>query len=154
MKTRTSSRKAASALERFNSTNRSPLPLLAERAYFQLERPGATRLLIELPIGFCDRRRRHQEIRVIEGPRPQCLDPPLTYPLGVDAGINDEMGHVNVLRSEFARGRLCNGPQAELGAGEGRIAAPAAQARSRTGEEDIAFAPGQHQARGFTAGEK
>src|SRR3954447_5759949 len=35
-----------------------------------------------------------------------------------------------------------------------RIAASAAQARRRTGEEDIALAAGQHQARGLAAGEE
>jgi hypothetical protein len=50
-----------------------PLPLLAEGSDFQLERPGAAWLLIELPVGFRDRRRRHQEIGVIEGTRSQRL---------------------------------------------------------------------------------
>src|SRR4051812_38184508 len=62
------------------------------------------------------------------------------------------MRHVNVLRAQFARRRLRDRPQTELGAGEGRIAASAAQARRRTGE--VALATGQHQARGLAAGEK
>src|SRR5450432_650471 len=154
MKARTSSRKAASSRDKLSSIAPLPLPLLAEGTYLQLERPGAARLLVELPVGFRDRRRRHQEIGVIEGIRSQSLDPPLTHPFGVDAGVDDEMGNMDVLRAEFARGRLGDGPQAKLGAGEGRIAGSAAQARGRAGEEDIALAPGQHQARGFAAGEK
>src|SRR5258705_11179892 len=102
MKGRTSSRSAASSLERLNSTATLPLPLLAKRAYFQFKRPGALRLLIELPVGFRDRRRRHQEIGVVEGIRPQSLDPPLAHPFGVDAGVDDEMGDVDVLRTQFA----------------------------------------------------
>src|SRR5450631_1911085 len=131
-----------------------PLPLLAKGPYFQLERPGAAWLLIELPVGFRNRRRRHQEIGVIEGTRPQRLQPPLTHPFGVDAGVDDEMGNVDVLRAKLARGRLGDGPQAKLGTGEGRIAGSAAQARGCAGEEDIALAAGQHQAGGFAAGEK
>src|SRR5215204_5186324 len=121
MKARTSSRNAASSLERLSSTATLPLPLLAEGAYFQLERPGALRLLIELPVGFRDGRRRHQEIGIVEGARPQRLDPPLAHPFGIDAGVDDEMGDVDVLRAQFARRCLRNRTQAELGAGECRI---------------------------------
>src|SRR5258705_3975502 len=64
------------------------------------------------------------------------------------------MSDVDVLRTELARGRLCHRAQAELGAGEGRIAGSAAQARRRAGEEDIALAPGQHQSRRLAACEK
>src|ERR1700675_201860 len=123
MKLRTSSRNAASSLERLSSIAKSlPLPLLAERADSQLERPRAARLLVEQPIGFCDRRRRHQEIRIVERIRPQRLNPSLPHPFGVDAGIDDQMSDVDILRTELARGRLCHRAQAELGAGEGRIA--------------------------------
>src|ERR1022692_1603678 len=114
MKARTSSRKAASPLERFSSIATLPLPLLAEGSYFQLERPGAAWLLIEQPIGFRDRRWRHQEIRIVQRTRPQRLDPPLTDPFGVNTGVDDEMGNVDVLWTELARGRLCDGPQAKL----------------------------------------
>ena len=116
---------------------RRPLPLLAERADFQFERPGAARLLIQQPVGFRDRRWRHQQIGIVERARPQRLDPPLPHPFGVDAGIDDEVGDVDVFRPELARGRLGHGAQAEFGAGERRIAGSAAQARGRTGEEDI-----------------
>src|SRR6202043_4297573 len=73
-------------------TSRLSLPLLAKGAYFQLERPGTARLLIKLPVGFRDRQRRHQQIRVVERVRSQRLDPTLTHPFGVDAGIDDEVG--------------------------------------------------------------
>ena len=111
---------------------RLPLPLLAERANFQLERPGALGLLIKQPVGFRDRGWRHQQIGIIERVRAQRLDPPLPHPFGVDAGVDDEMRDVDVLGAQLARGRLRNGPQAELGAGEGRISRSAAQgSRSR-----------------------
>src|SRR6267154_121925 len=141
MKARTSSRNAASSLERLNSTATLPLPLLAERAYFQFERPGALRLLIELPVGFRDRRRRHQEIGIVEGIRPKCLDPPLAYPFGIDAGIDDEVGDVDVFGTQFACRGLRDRTQAELGTGERRVSRSTAQRSGRPGEEDIAFAP-------------
>ena len=47
-----------------------PLPLLAEGAYFQFERPGAARLLIKQPIGFRHRGRRHKQIGIV-----QCVGP-------------------------------------------------------------------------------
>src|SRR4051812_4066364 len=64
------------------------------------------------------------------------------------------MRNVNVLWAQLPRGRLCNGPQAELGAGKGRISRPTAKARGRAGEEDIALAAGKHQPCRFAAGEK
>src|SRR5437867_710078 len=64
------------------------------------------------------------------------------------------MRDVDVLWPQLARRRLCNGPQAELCAGEGRIARPAAKARGRSGEKDIALAAGKHQPRRFAAREK
>src|SRR5260221_4347057 len=154
MKTRTSSRNAASSLERLSSTATLLLPLLAEGTYFQLRGPGTARLLVEQPIGFSDRRWRCPQVGIIERIRPQRLDPPLTHPLGVHAGVDNEMGDVNVLRSEFARRRLGYRTQAELGTGEGRIAGSAAQGRGRTGKEDIALAPRQHQAGCFATGKK
>src|SRR6185369_17278951 len=129
MKARTSSRNAASSLERLSSTVTLPLPRLAERTNFQLERPGAARLLVELPIGLGDRRWRHQEIGIIERIRPQRLDSPLAHPLGVHAGVDDEMSDMDVLRSELTRRRLGYRTQTELGTGEGRVAGSATQGR-------------------------
>src|SRR5229473_7755791 len=94
------------SMDDFRKARGLPLPLLAEGSYFQLERPGAAWLLVELPVGFRDRRRRHQEIGVIEGTGSERLQPPLTHPFGVDAGVDDEMGNMNVLRAELARGGL------------------------------------------------
>src|SRR5216684_5306121 len=114
MKARTSSRNAASSLERLSSTAMLPLPLLAEGSYFQLEGPGAARLLVKQPIGFRDRRWRHEQIGVIERIRPQRFDSPLTHPFGVDAGVDNQMGDVDVLRAQLPRGRLRHRAQAEL----------------------------------------
>src|SRR5260221_1856180 len=120
MKARASSRKAASSKDKLSSIATLPLPLLAEGSYFQLERPGTAWLLVELPIGFRDRRRRHQEIGVIEGTGSERLQPPLTHPFGVDAGVDDEMGNMNVLLAELARVGLVDGPLTQLVTGEVR----------------------------------
>src|SRR5579859_4867050 len=116
------------------------LPLLAKGADFELERPGALRLLIELPVGFRDRGGRHQKVGVVQRVRPERLQPPLTHPFGVDAGINDEVGDMDILRPELARGRLRHGAQAEFGAGKGRVTDAAAQRRGCAGEEDVGLA--------------
>src|SRR4029077_10538684 len=107
MKARPSSRNAASSLERLSSiADRLPSPLLAERADFQFERPGALRLLIEQPVVFRDGRRRHQKSGFVQRIRPERLDPPLAHPFGVDAGIDDEMGDMDALRTQLACGCL------------------------------------------------
>src|SRR5262245_1381437 len=132
----------------------SSLPLFAERADFELEGPGALRLLIELPIGFRDGRRRHQQIWIIQRVRPQRFDASLPYPFGIDPGIDDEMGDMDVLRPELARHRLRDRPQAELRAGECRIADAAAQACGGAGEEDVAPTARDHQPRGLATREE
>src|SRR5690348_12507597 len=144
MKARTSSRNVASSGDRASSTEATS-PLLTERTDFQFEGPGALRLLIELPVGLRHRCRRHQEVGIVERVRPERFDPPLTHPFGVDAGIDDEMGDMNILRSKLARRRLRDGPQSELGAGERGIADAAAERGGCTGEEDVALAARQHQ---------
>src|SRR4029434_8603350 len=42
----------------------------------QSKGPGVSGLLINQPIGFCDRGRRHQSIGFVEGIRTERLDPP------------------------------------------------------------------------------
>src|ERR1700730_2694911 len=121
------------------------LPFFPERADFKLERPGAARLLVELPVGRRDRGRRHQQVRIIERFLAPELFAALAHPGGVDAGIDDQMRDVDVFRPELARHRLCDGAKPKLGAGKGGKAAAAAQGRGGTGEEDIALAAWQHQ---------
>src|SRR5260370_28001248 len=111
------------------------LPLFPERTDFKLERPGAARLLIQLPVGGRNRRRRHQQVRVIERFLAPELFPALAHPRGVDAGIDDQMRDVNVLRSEVARHRLRHRTQSEFRAREGGITASPAQAVERAGQE-------------------
>src|SRR5882672_11186170 len=130
------------------------LPLFTEGADFQLKGPGAAGLLVKLPIRGCDRRRRHQQIRIVERFLAPELLAAFAHPGGIDAGIDDQMGDVDVLRSEFARHRLRHRAQSEFGAGEGRKAAAAAQGGGGAGKEDVALAPRQHQPRRFATGDK
>src|SRR6266403_4958816 len=108
-------------------TNERGLPLFPERANFKLERPGAARLLVKLPVRGGDRGRRHQQIGIIMGFLAPQLLAALAHPCGVDAGIDDQMRDVDVLRSELARHRLRHRAQSEFRAGEGRKTAAAAQ---------------------------
>jgi hypothetical protein len=91
-------------------------PLLAERAYFQLESPGVARLLVQLPIGLGDHCRPHRSIgiKIIERFLAFTLADAFADPLGIDAGINDEMGDMDVLGTEFPSGRLSHRPQTEI----------------------------------------
>src|SRR6266404_371812 len=121
-------------------TNERGLPLFPERADFKLERPGAARLLVKLPVGGGDRRRGHQQIGIVKRfPAPHLLAA-LAHPSGVDAGIDDQVRDVDVLRSELARHRLRHRAQAEFRRGKGGKAGAAAQACGGAGEEDVALA--------------
>src|SRR6202044_182802 len=105
------------------------LPLFAERAYLKLESPGAARLLIKLPVGCRDGRGRHQQIRIVERFLAPELFTPLAHPGGIDAGVDDQVGDMNIFGPEFSRHRLRHGPKAELGAGKRREPATAPQRR-------------------------
>src|SRR5258705_12154890 len=132
----------------------SHLPLFPERADFQFKCPGAARLLVKLPVGRRNRRRRHQQVRVIK--RLLTPEPLATraHPGGVDAGIDDQVRDVDVFGSELARHRLRHRAQSKFGAGEGRITAAAAQGGGGAGEEYIALAARHHQPRRFAPGDK
>src|SRR6266403_288223 len=135
-------------------TNERGLPLCSERADFKLERPGAAGLPVELPVRGGDRRRRHQQIGIIKRfPAPHLLAA-LAHPCRVDAGIDDQMRDMDVLGSELARPRLRPRAQSEFRAGEGRIAAAAAQGGGGAGEKYVALAARQHQPCRLAPGKK
>src|SRR6266480_8081621 len=94
-------------------TNERGLPLFPERADFKLERPGAARLLVKLPVGGGDRRRGHQQIGIIKRLLAPHLLAALAHPCRVDAGIDDQMRDVDVFGSELARHRLRYRAQSE-----------------------------------------
>src|SRR5260370_216645 len=106
MKVRTSSRNAASSLERLSSIAALPLPLLAEGSDFVLEGPGVARLLIELPVSLRDSSWTHQAIRieVFDRLRAFAARDQLPHPLSIDTGIDHEMGDMNVFGAKFACG--------------------------------------------------
>src|SRR6266436_9871461 len=120
-------------------TNERGLPLFPERADFKLERPGAARLLVKLPVGRGNRGRRHQQVGIIKRLLAPHLLAALAHPGGVDAGIDDQMRDMDVLGSELARHRLRHRAQSEFRAGEGRITAAAAQGGGSAGEKDAAL---------------
>src|ERR1700737_5095648 len=113
------------------------LPLFPERTDFKLKGPGAARLLVKLPVRRRNRRRRHQQVRVIKRFLAPELFAALAHPRGVDAGIDDQMRDVNVLRAELARHRLRHRAKSEFRAGEGRITAAAAQGGGGAGEKEL-----------------
>src|SRR5258708_32467549 len=77
-------------------------PLFPERADLELKRPGAARLLVKLPVGGCDRRRRHQQIRIVERFLAPELRPALAHPGGVDAGIDDQGRDMDIIQTNPA----------------------------------------------------
>src|SRR6266478_9722955 len=75
-------------------------PFFRKGSDLAFERPGVARLLIDLPIGLGDRFRPHQPARIEigEGRLALPLLDPLAHPCGVDAGVDDQVGDVDVLR--------------------------------------------------------
>src|SRR6202040_2466200 len=114
-------------------------PFFRKGSDLAFERPGVARLLVDLPIGVGDRGRAHQPagVEIDERRLAFALFDAAAHPFGVDAGVDHEMGDVDVLWPELARRALRHRAQPELGAGESRIANPAAPAGGRAGEEDI-----------------
>src|SRR6266481_2060579 len=96
----------ANSAARFSPFATRLLPFFPERADFKFKSPGAARLLVELPVGRRNRRRRHQQIGIIKRFLAPEFLPPFAHPRGVDAGIDDQMRDVNVLGSKLARYRL------------------------------------------------
>src|ERR1700730_13613136 len=121
-----------------------------------LKSPGVARLLVTTPIGFNDRRRAHQSVRieVLHRLRPFPAHDQLPHPFGVDARIDDEMRHMDALWTKLARHRLRDRAEPELGAGKGCKSRAAPQTGRSAGEEDIALAARQHQTRRFPPGKE
>src|SRR3546814_10075437 len=73
-----------------------------------LEGPGGLRLVEKIPIGVGDRVRRHQPvgIEIVERFAAFALRDDVAHEGGIDAGIDDEMRDMDLLRPQFARHRL------------------------------------------------
>src|SRR5271154_2732304 len=95
-------------------------PFFSERTDFLLKRPRVARLLIDLPIGIGDRFGTHEtpRIEIVQRRFAFAVFDPLAHPCGIDAGIDDQMGDVNVAGTEFPRGALRYRAQTELRARE------------------------------------
>src|SRR6516162_312285 len=131
-------------------------PFLPKGPDLALEGPGVARLLIDLPIGLGDGSRPHQPARIEIGERSLAfpLLDPLADPRGIDPGVDHEMGDMDALWPELARRTLRQSAQAELGAGEGGVTDPAAQAGGGASEEDVAAATREHQTRRLATGQE
>src|SRR3546814_3600549 len=70
--------------------------------------PGGLRLVEKIPIGVGDRVRRHQPvgIEIVERFAAFALRDDVAHEGGIDAGIDDEMRDMDLLRPQFARHRL------------------------------------------------
>ncbi len=119
-------------------------------------RPAVAFLRVQIPVSLGDGLRVHELVgfdgsdRRIAAARADAF----AHELGVDARVDDEMGDVDVLRPQFARHALRDGPKAEFRRGEGGVADAAAQGGSGAGEKDSALPARQHQARRLAAREK
>src|SRR5579863_6199393 len=102
-------------------------PFLTERTYLELEGPGAPGLLVQLPIGRCNRSGRHQQIRIIQRFLAPKLLAALPHPGRIDAGIDDQVRNMDVFGAELTGHRLRHGTKPELRAGKGRKTTSAAQ---------------------------
>src|SRR3546814_1766176 len=94
----------------------SSLPDFPKWTDFLLEGPGGLRLVEKIPIGVGDRVRRHQPvgIEIVERFAAFALRDDVAHEGGIDAGIDDEMRDMDLLRPQFARHRLRDRAEAEL----------------------------------------
>src|ERR1700730_1854217 len=141
---------------KWNSTLAMTSPCLSERTDFQLKGPRVVRLLIKLPIGLGDRDGPHQTagIETVQRRFAFTFFDPLAHPRGIDSGVDDQMGDMNIPRAEFPRSALGDCAQTELRARECSVAGAAAQAGSGAGEEDASVTARQHQSGGLPASQK
>ena len=117
---------------------------------FPTRTSGGARLLVEQPVGFRPRWR-HQEIRIIEGTGPSASIR-RWRPIQCRRQVDNGMGDVDVFWDPTRA--PCRRRPTDKNFTRRPHGAPPTQACRRTGEEDIALAPGQHQPRRFAAGEK
>src|SRR5437868_7718577 len=86
---------------------RSMLPALAVGPKIELVRPAVARLVVQCPVRFSNGAGLDQAVRRKIGHRSGGGAEPPVDRLAVDRAIDDQMGNMNVLRSELARHGLC-----------------------------------------------
>src|SRR5437667_1798337 len=145
---------AAEVEMKFHLDHRSPF--LAGGTDLELEGPGVGGLLVEVPVRIRHGVGPHEPAgsETVERRFPPAFPDPLADPGGVDAGIDDEVSDVNVLRSELPGGALRERSQAEFRAGEGRVPDAPAKARGGAREEDASAPTPHHEASRFSPGQE
>src|SRR5271170_3727843 len=131
-------------------------PFFSERTDLLLERPRVARLLIELPVRIRDRFRTHETpgIKIVQCGFAFALFDPFAHPRGINAGIDDQMGDVNIPGTELSRGALCYRAQTEFRARERGVANATAQTGGGAREKDASTPARQHQTRRFACSQK
>src|SRR3954447_6905463 len=126
------------------------LPIFYSGTKIEFMGPAVAALLMSKPIRFGNRGGLGQAVRRdLAG-----LDPPgrlhaLMDGFAIDAGVDDEMDDVNILRPELARHGLGQRAETEFGRCKRSKPLAAADACGRTGKKDGAASAGQHDARRF-----
>ena len=114
--------------------------------------PTVFGLLMREPIGFGDRGSLGQAVRRdLLGLGPRGRSHTLMDRLAVDAGVDQKMHDVDVVRPEFARHGLSYRAQSEFGRRKCRKSLTAPNAGGSSGKEDCAVSAWNHDASGFAA---
>jgi hypothetical protein len=114
--------------------------------------PTVFGLLMREPIGFGDRGSLGQAVRRdLLGLGPRGRSHTLMDRLAVDAGVDQKMHDVDVVRPEFARHGLSYRAQSEFGRRKCRKSLTAPNAGGSSGKEDRAVSAWNHDASGFAA---
>src|SRR5271155_2143369 len=95
-------------------------PFFSEGTNFLLEGPGVARLLVELPVSLGDGSGAHEPVcvEVLHRLVAFAFADSIADPRRIDAGVDNEMRDVNILRAELTRGALRNGAQPEFRRGK------------------------------------
>src|SRR5262249_22835292 len=123
------------------------LELLHPGPEVELQRPGASRLPVNLPVGLGDGIRFQQRIL-------RSLARQMSVALGPDLPIDDDVRDVDALGTQLARHRLSQRAQAEFGHREVGETGAAAQRSGGAGEKDGATTGFDHRPRGAPANQE
>src|SRR5260370_21241970 len=133
---------------------RSMLPPLAVGPKIELVRPAISRLIVQCPVGLSNGAGLDQAVRRKIGHRSGGGAEPPVDRLAIDRAIDDQMGNMNILRSELARHGLCHRAQAELRRRKRGEAGTAANAGGGASKQDRAAAAWRYVTCCFATGQK